>query len=31
VDAKGKEHKISVKDEDVLQPNDVLMIKASLF
>jgi polysaccharide biosynthesis/export protein len=31
VDAKGKEHKISVKDEDVLMPNDVLMIKASLF
>jgi polysaccharide biosynthesis/export protein len=31
VDANGKEHKISVKDEDVLQPNDVLMIKASLF
>jgi polysaccharide biosynthesis/export protein len=31
VDAKGKEHKISVHDEDVLQPNDVLMIKASLF
>ncbi|HEY2675418.1 MAG TPA: polysaccharide export protein EpsE [Steroidobacteraceae bacterium] len=31
VDAKGKEHKISVKDEDVLQPNDVLLIKASLF
>jgi polysaccharide export outer membrane protein len=31
VDAQGKEHKISVKDEDVLQPNDVLLIKASLF
>jgi polysaccharide export outer membrane protein len=31
VDAKGKEHKVSVKDEDVLQPNDVLMIKTSLF
>jgi polysaccharide biosynthesis/export protein len=31
VDTRGKEHKISVKDEDVLQPNDVLMIKASLF
>jgi polysaccharide export outer membrane protein len=31
VDEKGKEHKVSVKDEDVLQPNDVLMIKASLF
>jgi polysaccharide export outer membrane protein len=31
VDDKGKEHKISVKDEDVLLPNDVLLIKASLF
>jgi polysaccharide export outer membrane protein len=31
VDAKGKEFKLSVKDEDVLQPNDVLLIKASLF
>jgi polysaccharide biosynthesis/export protein len=31
VDAKGKEHKISVRDEDVLQPNDVLLIKASWF
>jgi polysaccharide biosynthesis/export protein len=31
VDAAGKEHKVSVKDEDVLQANDVLMIKASLF
>lgn len=31
VDAQGKEHKVSVKDEDVLQPNDVLFIKASLF
>jgi polysaccharide biosynthesis/export protein len=31
VDAKGKEHKVSVKDEDVLQPDDVLMIKTSLF
>jgi polysaccharide export outer membrane protein len=31
VDAKGKEHKVSVRDEDVLQPNDVLMIKASWF
>jgi polysaccharide biosynthesis/export protein len=31
VDATGKEHKISVRDEDVLQPNDVLLIKASLF
>jgi polysaccharide export outer membrane protein len=31
VDAKGKEHKVSVRDEDVLLPNDVLMIKTSLF
>jgi polysaccharide export outer membrane protein len=31
VDATGKERKISVRDEDVLQPNDVLLIKASLF
>jgi len=31
VDPKGKEVKIAVKDEDVLQPNDVLLIKASLF
>jgi polysaccharide biosynthesis/export protein len=31
IDAKGKEHKVSVKDEDVLLPNDVLLIKASLF
>lgn len=31
IDAKGKEHKVSVRDADVLQPNDVLMIKASLF
>lgn len=31
VDAKGKEHKVSVKDADVLQPNDVLLIKASMF
>jgi polysaccharide biosynthesis/export protein len=31
VDAKGKEHKVSVRDEDVLQPNDVLLIKTSLF
>jgi polysaccharide export outer membrane protein len=31
VDAKGREIKLSVKDEDVLQPNDVLLIKASLF
>jgi polysaccharide export outer membrane protein len=31
VDAHGKEHKYSVKDEDVLQADDVLLIKASLF
>jgi polysaccharide biosynthesis/export protein len=31
VDAKGKEYKVSVRDEDVLLPNDVLLIKASLF
>lgn len=31
LDAHGKEHKYSVKDEDVLQPDDVLLIKASLF
>jgi polysaccharide export outer membrane protein len=31
LDAHGKEHKYSVKDEDVLQQDDVLMIKASLF
>jgi polysaccharide export outer membrane protein len=30
-DAQGKERKYSVRDEDVLQPNDVLLIKASLF
>jgi polysaccharide export outer membrane protein len=31
LDARGKEHKVSIGDEDVLQPNDVLLIKASLF
>jgi polysaccharide export outer membrane protein len=31
VDGQGKEHKYSVRDEDVLQPNDVLLIKESLF
>jgi polysaccharide export outer membrane protein len=31
VDAKGKEHKVSVRDADLLQPNDVLLIKASMF
>jgi polysaccharide export outer membrane protein len=31
VDTHGKEHKYSVKDDDVLQPDDVLLIKASLF
>jgi polysaccharide biosynthesis/export protein len=31
VDAQGKEHKYSVRDEDVLQPNDVLLIKESFF
>jgi polysaccharide export outer membrane protein len=31
VDATGKEHRIALRDEDVLQPNDVLLIKASLF
>ena len=31
VDAHGKEHKYSVKDDDVLQPDDVLLIKSSLF
>ena len=31
MDATGKERKISLRDEDVLQPNDVLLIKASLF
>jgi polysaccharide export outer membrane protein len=31
LDTAGKERKISLRNEDVLQPNDVLMIKASLF
>jgi polysaccharide export outer membrane protein len=31
LDVQGKERKYSVGDEDVLQPNDVLLIKASLF
>jgi len=31
VDASGKEHKYPVSDEDALLPNDVLLIKASLF
>jgi polysaccharide export outer membrane protein len=31
LDAQGKEHKVSIGDEDVLQANDVLLIKASLF
>lgn len=31
VDAAGKEHKYSVEKDDVLQPNDVLLIKASIF
>ncbi|HMD28427.1 MAG TPA: polysaccharide export protein EpsE [Steroidobacteraceae bacterium] len=31
MDAGGKEHKYSVNDEDALQPDDVLLIKASLF
>jgi polysaccharide export outer membrane protein len=31
MDATGKERKISLRNEDVLQPNDVLLIKASLF
>ena len=31
LDAEGKERKYSVSEEDVLQPNDVLLIKASLF
>jgi len=31
LDAQGKERKYSVGDEDVLQPNDVLLIKASWF
>ena len=31
LDAQGKEHRYSVGDEDVLQPDDVLLIKQSLF
>jgi polysaccharide export outer membrane protein len=31
VDGQGKEHRYSVRDEDVLQPNDVLLIKESFF
>jgi polysaccharide export outer membrane protein len=31
LDAEGKERRYSVSEEDVLQPNDVLLIKASLF
>jgi polysaccharide biosynthesis/export protein len=31
LDADGKEHKSSVADEDILQPNDVLLIKSSWF
>jgi polysaccharide biosynthesis/export protein len=31
LDVQGKERKYSVGDEEVLQPNDVLLIKASLF
>jgi polysaccharide biosynthesis/export protein len=31
MDATGKERKVSLRNEDVLQPNDVLLIKASLF
>jgi polysaccharide export outer membrane protein len=31
VDGQGKEHKYSVRDEDVLQANDVLLIKESFF
>jgi polysaccharide biosynthesis/export protein len=31
LDAQGKEHKYPVGDKDVLQPDDVLLIKASLF
>jgi polysaccharide biosynthesis/export protein len=31
LDSSGKEHQYSVKSDDVLQPNDVLMIKASIF
>jgi polysaccharide biosynthesis/export protein len=31
LDSSGKEQKYSVKNDDILQPNDVLMIKASIF
>jgi polysaccharide export outer membrane protein len=31
VDSSGKERQYSVRSDDVLQPNDVLMIKASIF
>lgn len=31
VDPSGKEHRYPVRNDDVLQPNDVLMIKTSLF
>ena len=31
LDAKGKERRYAVRDEDVLQPDDVLLIKQSLF
>jgi polysaccharide biosynthesis/export protein len=31
LDSQGKEHKYSAGDEDVLQPNDVLLIKERLF
>jgi polysaccharide export outer membrane protein len=31
LDARGKEHRYPVGDKDVLQPDDVLLIKASLF
>ena len=31
VDASGKERKYSIQNDDVLQPNDVLLIKASIF
>jgi polysaccharide biosynthesis/export protein len=31
LDSSGKEHKYSVKNDEVLQPNDVLLIKASIF
>ncbi len=31
VDSSGKEREYSVKNDDVLQPNDVLLIKASIF